>query len=66
MTVHIFWRGRNWDTVTAKIHWDGSKEATFSQLKSTVPKQKITAGEEQKESEALAATRKSRQRKSRR
>ena len=30
-------------------------EATFSQLKSTVPKQKITAAEKQKEIEALAA-----------
>jgi hypothetical protein len=31
------------------------KEATISQLKSTVPKQKITAAERQKEIEALAA-----------
>jgi hypothetical protein len=31
------------------------KEATFSQLKSTVPRQKITAAEKQKEIEALAA-----------
>jgi HAMP domain-containing protein len=31
------------------------KEATISQLKSNVPKQKITAAEKQKEIEALAA-----------
>jgi hypothetical protein len=31
------------------------KEVTFSQLKSTVPRQKITAAEKQKEIKALAA-----------
>jgi len=51
----VFWRGRNWDTVIAKIHWDGSRKATILQLKSTVPKQKLTAAEKQKETEALTA-----------
>jgi hypothetical protein len=41
------------DAVAAKIHWDGSKKRP-SQLKSTVPKQKITATEKHKEIEALA------------
>jgi hypothetical protein len=36
----VFPRARNWDTVAAKIHWDGSKKRTISELKSTVPKQK--------------------------
>src|SRR5437870_5290269 len=33
----VLWRARNWDAVTAKIHWDGSKKRP-SHLRSTVPK----------------------------
>jgi hypothetical protein len=33
----FFWRGRNWDSVSAKHPLGRIKEATFSQLESTVP-----------------------------
>jgi hypothetical protein len=51
----VFWRGRNWEAVTAKIHWDGSKKRPSRSLNQLCPKQKITAAEKQKEIEALAA-----------
>ena len=50
----VLWRGRNWDTVTAKIHCDGSKKRPSRSLNQLCPKQKITAAEK-KEIEALAA-----------
>jgi hypothetical protein len=49
----VFWRGRNWEAVTAKIHWDGSKKRPSRILSHLCPKQKITTVEKQKEIEAL-------------
>src|SRR5438034_5442308 len=36
-------RARNSDTVTAKIHWEGSKKRPSCSLNQLYPKQKITA-----------------------
>src|SRR5438105_15909267 len=50
----LLWRARNWDTVAARIHWDGSRRQSSRSL-INCPKQKITAAEKQKEIEALTA-----------
>src|SRR6266536_1462943 len=45
-------RVQNSDTVTAKIHWEGSKKRPSRSLNHPLPKQKITAAGKQKEIEA--------------
>ncbi len=50
----VLWRARNWDAVSPKIHWDGSKKRPSRSLNQLCPKQKITAAEKHKEIELLA------------
>jgi hypothetical protein len=60
MAVSHLCGGRNWEAVTAKIQWDGSKKRPSRSLNQLYPKQKITAAEKEKEIEALAANPKER------
>jgi len=50
--TELFLRARNWDKVTAKIHWEGSKKRPSRSLNHPLPKQKITVEGKQKEIEA--------------
>src|SRR4029434_4791316 len=56
----VLCRLRNWDAVTAKIHWDGSKKRPSRSLNQLCPNQKINAAEKQKEIKPLTTNLKGR------